>query len=135
MTLLRHRVRYHEADAQGIMFNSRYLEVADVAMVEYVRSIGWPYAALADVGVDPAVRHAEIEFRAPAHFDDVLDVDVSCLRVGRTSFTLASLVTRDRVTLASITIVYVNLDPDSRRPRALPPEVSAALHAPSEHSS
>jgi acyl-CoA thioester hydrolase len=23
-----HRVRYHEADAQGFLFNSRYLEVA-----------------------------------------------------------------------------------------------------------
>lgn len=51
--VLQHRVRYHEADAQGFLFNSRFLELADVAMTEYFRSIGWPYRKLLAEKVDP----------------------------------------------------------------------------------
>ncbi len=41
MQVLRHRVRYHEADAQGSLFNSRYLELADDATTEFFRVLGW----------------------------------------------------------------------------------------------
>lgn len=37
--VLHHRVRYHETDAQGFLFNSRFLEIADVALTEFMRSI------------------------------------------------------------------------------------------------
>src|SRR5262249_11086983 len=34
------RVRYSEIDGQAVVFNSRYLEYADVAITEYYRSLG-----------------------------------------------------------------------------------------------
>lgn len=67
----RHRVRYHEADAQGFLFNSRYLELADVALTEFFRALGWPYQKLVAAGVDPSVVKATIEYKTPARFEDV----------------------------------------------------------------
>ncbi|WP_223838439.1 acyl-CoA thioesterase [Saccharopolyspora pogona] len=122
-----HQVRYHETDAQSYLFNSRYLEIADVAMTEFFRHLGWPYQALNAGGVDPSVVSARIEFRAPAFFDDLIDFRVECTRVGRSSFELRHVVTRSETELAEINVVYANVDASENRARPLPDAVSAAL--------
>jgi acyl-CoA thioester hydrolase len=86
--VLRHRVRYHEADAQRIVFNARYLEWCDVAMAEFFRRCGWDYEALIAAGCDPSLVKVNLEFKRPAVFDDELDVFARPLQVGRSSFTL-----------------------------------------------
>lgn len=128
-TVLHHRVRYHEADAQGILFNSRYLELADVAMAEYFRAKGFPYLDMVAGGHDPAVGTARLRFLRPARFEDVLEVRVGCTRVGRSSFDLAMDVLRDDQTLAEMELSYVNIDSASSRSRPLPPTVAELLTA------
>lgn len=124
-----HRVRYHETDAQGFMFNSRYLEIADVAMVEFFRRLGFPYPELAAGGVDPAVVRAAVDFRRPARFDDLLDVAVTCSRVGESSFDLDSVVTRDHETIAEMRLTYVNVDVELASARPIGNAVGDALRA------
>lgn len=122
-----HRVRYHETDAQGFLFNSRYLELADVAMTEFFRALGWPYMELIVQGVDPSVVSASLSFVKPVHFDDVLEVEVSCSRVGRSSFDLELSVTRDGAQVASIAMVYVNVDATAKESQPLPAPIARAL--------
>jgi acyl-CoA thioester hydrolase len=122
-----HRVRYHETDTQGYLFNSRYLEIADVAMTEFFRALGWPYDRLIASGVDPSVVSAQLTFRAPARFDDVVDVQVRCVRVGDSSFELHHTLTRGDTELAEISIVYVNVDIELGKSRPLTAAVAAAL--------
>ena len=129
MPLHQHRVRNHEVDSQGFLFNSRYLEVADVAMTEFFRSIGWPYPKLVAEGTDPSVISATLSFKAPAYFDDYLDVDVKCRRVGNSSFTLDVAFSRDETEVANVELVYVNVDPTKARSRPLPEAVALALRA------
>jgi acyl-CoA thioester hydrolase len=129
MPLHQHRVRNHEVDSQGFLFNSRYLEVADVAMTEFFRSIGWPYPKLVAEGTDPSVISATLSFKAPAYFDDYLDVDVKCRRVGNSSFSLDVAFSRDETEVANVELVYVNVDPTKARSRPLPEAVALALRA------
>jgi acyl-CoA thioester hydrolase len=126
---LRHRVRYHEADAQGFMFNSRFLELADVAMTEFFRSAGWPYDQLVKAGADPSVVSAQLTFSAPARFDDWLDLEVQCTRVGTSSFQLRTRVTRGGTLIADLDLVYVNVDTSVQESRALPGAIALALRA------
>jgi acyl-CoA thioester hydrolase len=130
-TVVQHRVRYHEADAQGFLFNSRYLELADVAMTEYFRSLGFPYPALVAAGADPSVVSATLRFARPAHFDDVLDIGVACTRVGRSSFDLSMAISRSGLTIAEIDLTYVNVDAMDAVSRGLPDSVADALRADS----
>ena len=125
-----HRVRYHETDAQSFMFNSRYLEIADVAMTEFFRHLGWSYEKLNADGVDPSVVRAQLLFRAPAFFDEVVDFHVECARVGRTSFELEHTVTRAGEELAKINIIYVNVNAAEGAARPLPAAVAQALSGP-----
>ena len=78
----RHRVRYHEADAQGFMFNSRYLELADVAMTEFFRDLGWPYLDLVAAGADPSVVSASMTFAKPARFEESLNIEHDAAGLG-----------------------------------------------------
>jgi acyl-CoA thioester hydrolase len=126
-----HRVRYHETDAQSFLFNSRYLEIADVATTEFFRHLGWPYAKLNAEDVDPSVVSARLLFRSPAFFDDVIEFCVECIRVGRTSFELEHTVRRAGQELATINIVYVNVAAAEGVSRPLPAAVARALSAQS----
>jgi acyl-CoA thioester hydrolase len=124
-----HRVRSHEVDTQGFLFNSRYLEIADVAMTEFFRSIGYPYPDLVSGGTDPSVVSAALSFQAPAYFDDILNVSVVCSRVGSSSFQLDLNLSRGDTKVADITLVYVNVDPGTARSRPLQAQVADALRS------
>lgn len=123
----RHRVRYHETDAQSFLFNARYLEIADVAMTEFFRRIGCPYPANVTQGFDPSVIKAELTFTRPAHFDDVIDVDVVCSRVGSSSFDIRFTMLRDDVTLAVVETVYVNVDAETEKSKPIPAHIKSQL--------
>lgn len=127
MHVLQHQVRYHEADAQGFLFNGRFLELADVAMTEFVRKLGWPYQDMVERGVDPSVVSASLQFTAPARFEDVLDVHTDCSRVGGSSFDLVSRVTRGSEVIADMALVYVNVDTATATSRPLPRAFAEAL--------
>lgn len=122
-----HRVRFHEVDLQGYLFNSRYLELVDVAFTEYVRHLGFPYLDLRNSGSDPSVVKADLEFRHPSRFEDLLDIHVHCVRVGRSSFDVHSRFLSGAVEAASATLVYVNVDVATDSSRPLPQSFSEAL--------
>ena len=92
------RVRYAECDLQGIVFNAHYMAFADIGLTEYMRAL-----VAADrpqgkddmmgtftrhFGGDNWVRHADVDFRAPAKADDLLDIAVRITRFGKTSYAL-----------------------------------------------
>jgi len=126
-THLQHRVRYHEVDQQGFLFNGRYLEITDVAMTEFFRDLGWTYRELNDIGVDPSVVHLEADFVSPARFDDVLDIVAECTRMGSSSFTLHTLFENESVRVAEFSITYVNVDATLGKSSPLPAQVLDTL--------
>ncbi|HMV40963.1 MAG TPA: thioesterase family protein [Leptospiraceae bacterium] len=72
------RVRYAEVDLQGIVFNANYLTYIDTAITEYFRAIGYTYLDFVKKhSMDFHVIRSVVEYKAPAHFDDELEI---CLR-------------------------------------------------------
>lgn len=122
-----HRVRYHEVDQQGYLFNGRYFEISDVAMTEFFRALGWQYSELNALGVDPSVVHVDADFIAPARFDDLLDVRIDCTRVGTSSFTLRTYMHRETVRIAEVSTVYVNVNAVESASLPLPEDIRLAL--------
>jgi acyl-CoA thioester hydrolase len=134
VTVLAHRVRYHEVDQQGVMFNARYFEIADVAQIEYFRVLGWDLGQLNRSGFDPAVVHVNANFSAPARFDELLDITIECLEVGSSSFTLDYSISRGGTNVANFTIVHVNVDTRSGKAVNIPDEIATALRSRIESS-
>lgn len=127
----RFRVRYSEIDGQKIVFNSRYLEYADVAITEF-----WRWADLTEIGPDWLdaefnVVRATVEYKRPLKLDDMIEAFVRIDRVGNSSMThRIDLCHADTGELhASVEIVSVHVDLAARKSVPIPENVKARLEA------
>ena len=115
------RVRWAEVDPQGIVFNGNYLTYADVGITEYFRAIGVAFPGeLAADGAEFFAVKTLLNYLAPAHFDDLLDVGIRVSRLGRSSITFSLGIWRADTALTSGEIVYVLAETASRKSRPLP---------------
>jgi acyl-CoA thioester hydrolase len=101
------RVRYGECDPQGIVFNANYLLYFDVVFTELWRAAVGPWQEMVERGVDAVVADASISFRAPARFDDELELRAQVTRLGETSITTRIDVTREQRVLVEGTLRHV----------------------------
>ena len=101
------RVRYNECDAQGHVFNANYLVYFDIALTELWREALGSYEALTADGLDLVVAETGVRFRAPARFDDELEIALEIERLGNTSMVSAIGIARDGDTLAEGRIVHI----------------------------
>lgn len=119
------RVRYGECDLQGIVFNANYLAFADVGLTEYMRALvvqetgsgerDMLHGFIGIFGGDNWVRHAEVDFRAPAKADDLLNIAIRITRFGKTSYTALCHILRGEELLNAIKLTYVWFDPDTEQ--------------------
>ncbi|HEX6762225.1 MAG TPA: thioesterase family protein [Gaiellaceae bacterium] len=77
------RVGFSETDAQGVVYYGRYMPYFDLARTEFHRHLGRVHLGLADF----AMRASNVDYHAPARFDDLLEVFVRVERIGTTSIT------------------------------------------------
>lgn len=122
------RVRYGECDAQKVVFNARYGDYVDIAVLEFMRALPMGERFL-NGELDYQLVKQTTEWFAPACFDDVLTITVSVIRLGNTSFTLLAAFRKagsDKVIVSSET-VYVLMDGASLQKIPLPPEIREAL--------
>jgi len=106
----RTRVGFSDTDAQGIVYYGRYNPYFDLARVEYLRAIGQLHRAAEG---DFVMRANDVEYFAPARFDDELEIYARVSRIGRTSITFqfaAYKIPEDTLLVtAHQTLVYVDL--------------------------
>lgn len=121
------RVRYHECDAQRIVFNARWGEYVDVAAGEYLRAL----FGTIEPGIEYRLVRQVTEWKAPARFDDVIAASVRTVAVGTTSFTLTTEMRRhgDGALLATVGTVYVVVDPDADQKLPVPDAHRRTLEA------
>jgi acyl-CoA thioester hydrolase len=106
----RTRVGFSDTDAQGVVYYGRYNPYFDLARVEYHRLLGVPHQ---NTGGDFVMRANDVEYFAPARFDDELEIFVRISRIGRTSVTFefaAYKIPDDTLAVtAHQTLVYIDL--------------------------
>ena len=106
----RTRVGFSDTDAQGIVYYGRYNPYFDLARVEYHRAHGLLHSE--DSG-DFVMRANDVEYFAPARFDDELEICARVSRIGRTSITFEfaahKLPEHTLLVTAHQTLVYVDL--------------------------
>jgi acyl-CoA thioester hydrolase len=116
----RTRVGFSDTDAQGIVYYGRYNPYFDLARVEYLRSLGMLH--LHRTG-DFVMRANDVEYFAPAVFDDEIEVFVRVSRIGSTSVTYQFAAYREPDDLLMVTahqtLVYIDL---AQRQKAAVPE-------------
>ena len=111
------RVRWVEADMQGVVFNGHYLTYFDIGITEYWRELGQGnLQTLMPIIERMFVVRSLCEYRSPARFDDELDVKVRTLRLGRSSLTIGFRIDRGDEELVSGENVYVYAEEGASAP-------------------
>ena len=122
------RVRYHECDAQGIVFNANWFTFFDVTLTEWFRAAFGSYSALVEEhGVDVVLAETSARVRGSARFDDELAISAAVERVGNTSMMVAFTARRDGEVLVEGRTAYVFVGAEDLAKRSIPAEVREAL--------
>ncbi len=108
------RVWFSDTDAQGVVYYGRYLPYFDHARTEYHRHLG----RFATPGCEFVMRASNVEYHAPARFDDLIEAFVRVSRIGRTSVTYECAAYRlpDDTLMVTAQQTLVLVDRESRRP-------------------
>jgi acyl-CoA thioester hydrolase len=117
-------VRFRDCDPLGHVNNAVYLTYLEQARLFYWRSL-WGFgidAPAANPGVIMA--RAEIDYRRPAKYGDILDVRIDVAAIGRTSFTYDYEILDQRGQLiASARTVQVMYDYAAAAPVPIPDDI------------
>jgi acyl-CoA thioester hydrolase len=124
------RVRYVECDAQKVVFNSRYSEYVDVSINEFLRAAG-VLPEFLEGRLDFQLVKQTVEWKAPARFDQVLELSIAAVRLGTTSFTIGTTfrIAGEAPVIATAETVYVLVDARTLTKLSRPESLRAALTA------
>ena len=73
--IYRHRVRYRECDPMGIVYHTHYLDYFEAARTEALRAMGLAYKTVEAQGLFMPVIDLALEYKRPAYYDDLLEID------------------------------------------------------------
>ena len=121
-------VRYAETDAMGIVHHSVYIVWFEEGRSHYMRSIGFPYSEVEQMGYFFTVVEVRARYLVPARYDERVRVETRLADVQSRGLTFAYQVRRDTddVLLAEGWSRHVCIDRDGR-PRRIPVTIKERL--------
>jgi acyl-CoA thioester hydrolase len=130
------RVYYEDTDFSGVVYHASYLRFMERGRTNYLRLIGADHRALFEQtekeapGFAFVVRHMGIDFKKPAHMDDVLDIVTTPEEVKGASVMLHQQVKRgeDLIVEARVQVAFVS----GGRARPIPKPLRIAMKADQE---
>ena len=130
------RVYYEDTDFSGIVYHASYLRFMERGRTNYLRLIGADHRAMFEAaekeapGFSFVVRHMSIDFRKPAHMDDVLDIVTTPKEVRGASVTLNQKVMRgdDLLVEADVQVAFIS----AGRARPIPKPLRITMKADQE---
>ncbi|QEP43145.1 tol-pal system-associated acyl-CoA thioesterase [Ectothiorhodospiraceae bacterium BW-2] len=122
------RVYYEDTDNGGVVYYANYLKFMERCRTEWLRSIGYEQdLLLVEENIIFAVRRVELDYRAPARFNDLLQVSASMVKLGRASIDFYQSVRRGEELLCEGQIALASLRADTLRPQSLPKRLHNAM--------
>ncbi|MEJ2264952.1 MAG: thioesterase family protein [Anaerolineales bacterium] len=114
------RVRFNETDAQGHVNFAWYLNYFDVALIEYLRALGYSYNDMLEEGFDMLYIDAHTAYKSAAYFDEILQVRCRVGKIGNTSLRFDFQVFDDagerEVAVGEIVVVIAERDTYQKTP-------------------
>lgn len=94
------RVRFCETDLMGIVHHASYLVYFEAGRVDWLRRRGVTYSEWASRGVHLPVVDAQLSYKAPLRFDDVMTVATTLSELRAASIKFSYVITRGDVRIA-----------------------------------
>ena len=108
------RVRYAETDRMGLLHHANYLVYFEQGRTELLRSMGYAYRDLEDQGYLLVLTKAEVKYRSPARYDDLLTLRTIVVRTTTVRVDHRYELLRDGVLLAEGSTTLASVDRNGR---------------------
>lgn len=122
------RVIYGDTDQMGVVYYANYFRFFELSRSEYFRARGGSYTDVERQGFGLPVVAAHCDYRRPAKYDEVIDIDVHVSELRRASLRFDYEIRRqhDGELLASGHTVHACVGPEGK-PTGLPESVVKLL--------
>jgi acyl-CoA thioester hydrolase len=120
------RVIFGDTDQMGVVYYANYLRYFEGARAEYWRALGRSYKDLEDAGVALPVIEAHCNYKRPARYEDLLQIDIEIGEVRGASLRFVYAVRRGGELLAEGHTRHAVIGTDGR-PRAMPEFMRALI--------
>ncbi|HET9553755.1 MAG TPA: thioesterase family protein [Anaeromyxobacteraceae bacterium] len=118
METARLRVIYGDTDQMGVVYYANYLRYFEAGRTEFIRAKGMTYRDFEETyRLRLPVAEASVSYKAPARYDDLVDVEVSLTEVRRASARFDYRVVRDGELLATGHTLHACVDLEGRMER------------------
>ncbi len=115
------RVYYQDTDTGGVVYHGSYLNFMERARYEWLRDLGFTVDTMIHSHkMIFLIRSLSIEYFKPALLDDLLNITVEVVEIGRSRITLRQQILREQSTLASATVHAVCVGSDTLKPISIP---------------
>ena len=115
------RVYYEDTDSGGVVYHSNYLNFMERARTEWLRALGFEQTHMKDdLNVIFVVHSMNIQFKRPALFNDMLNVQSKVAKVGHGSIEFLQTILRDQQVLIEATVKVACVQASVFKPVAIP---------------
>ncbi len=122
-----YRVIYGDTDRAGVVYYANYLRLFEMGRTEWMRNVlGTPYKSLEESGVLFPVVEAHIRYKAPATYDDLLEIRTALEDASRVTLTFCYEIKREGRLLVKGNTRHAAADTNGRLTR-IPEALSHAI--------
>lgn len=124
------RVYYEDTDAGGVVYHSQYLNFMERARTEWLRYLGFEQTALREQeGVLFVVHSMQLQFKAPARFDDALVIDCQLTEMRRGSFSCQQRILKNDTILIEAQVKIACVNANTFKPTGIPAPIKTAMES------
>ena len=124
---MKKRIYYYDTDCGGVVYYANYLKYLEEARTEYFEARGVFVKDLMKQGIGFVVARQEIDYKAPAVYDDILDIHAWVNNISRASMEFEYEV-KDQagrmISKAKTVLVFVD---KNLKPRSIPDDIKERL--------
>ncbi len=107
------RIYYEDTDCGGVVYYANYLRYFERARTQFLEQHGVSVLEMLKQGTQFLVVHAEVDYRSPARYGDILSVETTLTDIGTASITVGHVIrereSRRTVVEGSAKLVTVDL--------------------------
>ena len=121
------KIYYEDTDSGGVVYYANYLKFLERARSEAIYSLGFTNLSLLEkYNILLIVKSCNIEYKKPAKFEDILDINSEVISLTKTSFKMKQNILRkgELITEANVHLVAVN---KNGKPSKIPNELKKYL--------
>lgn len=122
------RVYYEDTDSGGVVYHANYLNFMERARTEWLRAMGFEQTLLKDrLGVIIVIHSLSINFKKPAYFNDILEVDCTLSNMKSSSIDMRQTIKRDGILLIEAQVKAAFVDAVTFKPVGIPAEIKQKM--------